>query len=161
MHGITTAPADPVRADFALIVPLRVRYNETDQQGVVFNANYLVYADIAVSDYFRLLAERTGADRGPNNPGVFGPGGESMVRHAEVDFRASARSDDEIAIGIRCVRFGRTSFEMLMAIWRDDELLTVIRQRAVHVHNSDWRPRPLPDVFRDAVTAFEVVAPIG
>ena len=28
-------------------MPLRVRYHECDQQGVVFNAHYLAYADMA------------------------------------------------------------------------------------------------------------------
>ena len=33
--------------------PLRVRYHECDPQGHVFNANYLAYADIAVTELYR------------------------------------------------------------------------------------------------------------
>lgn len=32
---------------------LRVRYSEVDHQGIVFNANYLNYLDVAISEYFR------------------------------------------------------------------------------------------------------------
>ncbi|TGM55849.1 acyl-CoA thioesterase [Leptospira biflexa] len=32
---------------------LRVRYAEVDSQGIVFNANYLNYLDVAITEYFR------------------------------------------------------------------------------------------------------------
>ena len=32
---------------------LRVRYHECDPQGIVFNANYLAYADIAITELYR------------------------------------------------------------------------------------------------------------
>lgn len=32
---------------------LRVRYSEVDSQGIVFNANYLNYLDVAITEYFR------------------------------------------------------------------------------------------------------------
>ena len=34
---------------------LRVRYNECDPQGVVFNANYLTYFDITITELWREL----------------------------------------------------------------------------------------------------------
>ena len=33
--------------------PIRVRYNECDPQGHVFNANYLAYFDIAMTELWR------------------------------------------------------------------------------------------------------------
>jgi len=32
---------------------IRVRWGEVDGQGVVFNANYLMYADVAVTEFMR------------------------------------------------------------------------------------------------------------
>ncbi|MGE8720985.1 acyl-CoA thioesterase [Leptospira terpstrae] len=32
---------------------LRIRYSEVDSQGIVFNANYLNYLDVAITEYFR------------------------------------------------------------------------------------------------------------
>ena len=34
---------------------LRVRYNECDPQGVVFNANYLTYFDLTMGELWREL----------------------------------------------------------------------------------------------------------
>jgi acyl-CoA thioester hydrolase len=38
---------------FEFIYSLRVRYSEVDLQGLVFNANYLNYIDVAIGEYFR------------------------------------------------------------------------------------------------------------
>ena len=44
-------------ADFRVQERVRVRFNEIDGQNIVFNGNYLVYADIGVTEYFRALGE--------------------------------------------------------------------------------------------------------
>ena len=41
------------RQDFTFFHPLRVRWSEVDPQGIVFNPNYLAYADIALTEYMR------------------------------------------------------------------------------------------------------------
>lgn len=149
---------DPVRSDFALLARKRVRYHEVDMQNVVFNANYLVYADIAVTEYFRaLLADKDGHDT--TGTAYFGPDGDVMVRHSTLDFRAGAKADDQLDIGVRVASFGRTSFTMEFAIFRDDALLVVIRTRYVYVTTADWRPAPVPDDFRTRVTGFEKLIP--
>lgn len=150
------AARTPVRADFTLIHKLRVRYNEADLQGVVFNANYLVFADISVSEYFRAL--RVAMALPPDGFGPFGEGLDCMVRSAELDFRGSARADDLLDLGARIARMGRSSFSFEFAIWRGDELLTVIRNHYVTVTKADWRPAPIGDAFRAGVTAFEAKA---
>ena len=43
------------RDDFRFFHPLRVRWAEVDPQGIVFNGNYLTYADVAITEYFRAL----------------------------------------------------------------------------------------------------------
>ena len=51
------------KADFAFHHRFRVRWSETDAQGVVFNARYLDYSDIAITEYWRAakLRERAAA----------------------------------------------------------------------------------------------------
>ena len=41
------------RSDFAFSHRFRVRWSEVDPQAVVFNARYLDYADIAITEYYR------------------------------------------------------------------------------------------------------------
>jgi acyl-CoA thioester hydrolase len=66
---------------------LRVRYSECDAQGHVFNANYFVYFDVALTELWR---------------GAFGSyealvagGLDLVVAIAGARFRAPARFDDE------------------------------------------------------------------
>ena len=43
-------------AVFPLVHRLRVRWAEADMQGVVFNAHYLAWFDIGVTEYFRAVS---------------------------------------------------------------------------------------------------------
>ena len=80
------------RADFAFLHPLRVRWNECDAQGIVFNANYFVYYDIAIWEWTRAL----GYPRYTDAP-------EFVTAHAECDYLGSALFDDEGGIVKRMV----------------------------------------------------------
>ncbi len=146
----------PTRADFAMFAPKRVRYHEVDIQHIVFNANYLAYADIAVTEYFREM----GGEGGWSNAQFFGPDGDCMVRHTEIDFLASARADDILDLGARIARIGNSSFTFQVAMFRGNELLCGVMSTYVHFLKSTGRPAPVPESFRNIVAEFESVKPI-
>ncbi|MEO0441381.1 MAG: thioesterase family protein [Pseudomonadota bacterium] len=152
-----TESANP-REGFRLITPLRVRYAEADMQGIVFNANYLAFADVGVTEYFRALV---GAQGNEDSLGKFLElfGGDNWVRHAEVDFHAPAKADDMIDICLRITRFGRTSYSALAHIVRDDTLLNVIKLTYVWFDPATEKVTPVAQSFIDAVTEFEIIAP--
>jgi acyl-CoA thioester hydrolase len=75
---------------FETLSPLRVRYAETDQMGVVYHANYLVWCEIGRTDFIR-GAGRSYADL--ERDGVL-----LAVSDASLRFRASARYDDPIHV---------------------------------------------------------------
>ncbi len=99
------------REIFTFFHPLRVRWNECDMQGIVFNANYPLYFDIGIWEYTRALG--FAKNDAP----------EFVTARLECDFRGSAKFDDELAIGVRCVRFGTKSCVMGFAAFRGDEVL--------------------------------------
>ncbi|MEL6874227.1 MAG: thioesterase family protein [Pseudomonadota bacterium] len=152
-----TESLDP-RKGFRLITPLRVRYAEADMQGIVFNANYLAYADVGVTEYFRALV---GAQGNEDSLGKFLElfGGDNWVRHAEVDFHAPAKADDMVDICLRITRFGRTSYSALAHIVRDDTLLNVIKLTYVWFDPATEQVTPVSQKFIDAVAEFEIIAP--
>ena len=43
------------REHFGLRERLRVRWAETDMQGIVFNGHYLTYFDVAITEYWRAI----------------------------------------------------------------------------------------------------------
>lgn len=80
---------------------LRVRYAECDPQGVVFNANYLVYFDVAHTEFWRAAV---GPYQELGDSGV-----ELVVADARCRFVAPARFDDELEIAVGVSRLGTTS----------------------------------------------------
>lgn len=68
----------------------RVRYSETDQMGVVYHANYLVWCEIGRTDFMRRLG-MTYAEMERN--GLF-----LAVADASIRFHAAARYDDEVRV---------------------------------------------------------------
>jgi len=80
---------------------LRVRYNECDVQGIVFNARWADYADIASSEYTRALFGSVQ----PAETGV-----DWRVVKQTTEWRAPARYDDVLDLRVRTLRVGRTSF---------------------------------------------------
>ena len=154
---MTKETPDP-RAGFRLITPVRVRYVEADMQGIVFNAHYLAFADIGVTEYYRELVAANG-NGGEQGKFMEAFGGDNWVRHAEVDYLAPAKADDLIDICLRITRFGRTSYSALAHIVRGDTLLTVVKLTYVWFDPATEQVAPVAQSFIDAVTEFEHIAP--
>lgn len=154
MIELATNPRD----GFRLITPVRVRYAEADMQGIVFNANYLAFADIGVTEYFRALVGATGNE---DSQGKFLElfGGDNWVRHAEVDFRAPTKADDLIDVCLRISRFGRTSYSAVAHIVRDNMLLNIVNLTYVWFDPATEEVAPVSQKFIDAVTEYEIIKP--
>jgi acyl-CoA thioester hydrolase len=91
---------------FSFSTELRVRFSETDAQGVVHNAAYLVWLEIARIDY---LARFPGGYRGL----VEEHGVDVTTVEAYVRYRSGCRFDDHLRIWARTsdVRGARFRFE--------------------------------------------------
>jgi acyl-CoA thioester hydrolase len=128
---------------------LHVRYSETDQMGVVYHANYLVYMDEART---RLLA-----DRGLPYAEVERGGHALVVRRADVRYRAGARYGDEIVITTRVaeIRNASVSFEYELHRGSDGTLLATGSTElcCVALHREGRPPTPLGDEMRAALRA--------
>lgn len=138
--------------DFAFSHLCRVRWADLDPQDVVYNPRYLVFFDNAVTDHMAALGF-------PYPAGLSVVDADLMAVHTEVTYRASARMSDEIRVGARVGRLGRTSLRYLFGIWRDDRLLVEGGIDYVCVESRTRRPLPLPQRFVDSILAFEAVAP--
>jgi acyl-CoA thioester hydrolase len=102
---------------------LRVRFGECDPQGVVFNANYLLYLDVAFTELWR---ERLGG-----YAEMIGRGIDVMLVQSNVSYRRAARADDLIDVRLRVAALGTTSVTMEAAVERDGE--TLVEATLVHV----------------------------
>lgn len=81
---------------------IEIRYGECDQQGIVFNANYLAYVDDAMDHWMRSVA----ADEWVS-------GWDVMLKRAQVVWQSPARWRDVLVVDSAVARWGRTSFDVL------------------------------------------------
>jgi acyl-CoA thioester hydrolase len=132
---------------------LRVRYGECDPQGIVFNANYLLYFDVAFTELWR---EAIGAWQDMAEHGV-----DAVVAEANVRFRAPARYDDVLQLRARITRLGDTSLTTEIDVVRDGDVLVEGRLRHVFVDAETWRKTKMPDSIADGLRAFAQPAAAG
>ncbi|MDP3814439.1 thioesterase family protein [Pseudomonas sp.] len=144
--------AIPNRAAFTFFHPLRVRWAEVDPQGIVFNGHYLTYADVAITEYFRALGIAYPAD-------LQRDGGDFFAVKTLLEYLAPARFDDELSIGIRVARLGRSSLSFSMGIWRAEQALTSGEVVYAHADSHSRMSRPLPVWLLEQVRAYEHCAP--
>lgn len=102
-----------------LACKLRVRYGECDPQGVVFNANYLAYFDIGITELFRAAFGTLGGYQAM----VEWSGLEFVVAEAALRYHRPAHFDDDLTLGIALTRLGTTSITTSYRALRDGELL--------------------------------------
>lgn len=130
------------------------RYAEVDQQGVVFNGHYLTWFDEACTGFLDHL--------GVTYPGLIATGHDIQVVHSEIDYLAGVRWRDAVRVAVECERIGTTSFTLRFNVLRrpdsteaTEEQLAIRGQNVyVVVSTDDWAKRPIPDVLREALTAY-------
>jgi len=125
---------------------LRVRYGECDPQGIVFNANYLLYFDVAFTELWRAAV-------GPWQEMVE-RGLDAVVAEANLRFRAPARFDDELVLSAQVVRLGTTAITTDIDVLRNEESLVQGRLRHVCVATDTWTKTDVPAWIRSGLLGF-------
>ncbi len=123
---------------------VRVRYAETDQMGVVYHANYLVWFEVARTDLLRHLGWTY---REMEASGVRLP-----VIEVQCTYRSPARYDDELEVRatgklLSAVRVEFT-YEAVLKAGGVSSAVGVTRHAALNVNG---RPCRLPDRIREAL----------
>jgi acyl-CoA thioester hydrolase len=125
---------------------LRVRYGECDPQGIVFNANYLLYFDVAFTELWRAAV-------GPWQEMV-SRGVDAVVAEANLNFRSPARFDDQLHLKAHVAQLGRSAITTEIDVVRGEELLVAGRLRHVCVSTETWRKTDVPDWVRSGLQRF-------
>jgi acyl-CoA thioester hydrolase len=124
----------------------RVRYHECDAQGIVFNANWLSYFDVTLTEWFR---EAFGSYEA-----LVESGSDVVLAETTVKFRGSARFDDELAVAAGIERLGNTSMIARFTASRDGEALVEGRTVYVFVDPKTMGKREIPGDVRARLGAY-------
>ena len=129
---------------------VRVRNYEVDWQGIVHNANYLLYFEVARMEYLKHLGLKVDIDSIQNDSRV-------VLARNEIDYISPARFNDLLNIYTRISSIRNTSFvfEGLMEHATSND--PVSENIAVHVWlNARTRePMTVSDEFRSLIQKFE------
>lgn len=123
---------------------LRVRYSECDAQGIVFNARWGEYIDVASSEYTRVLL-------GSVDPAV--TGADWRLVKQTTQWRAPGHFDDVIDLRVSTARIGTTSFQLATEARRHRDGLVLLECETVYVivDVASGTKRPIPDPLRIAL----------
>jgi acyl-CoA thioester hydrolase len=127
---------------------IRVRFAECDVQGVVFNAHYLAYIDVAITELWRaaLGSYQAMLDRGV----------DIVVADAHLRFHGAASFDQELMLELAITRMGETSIVSANRIAYGD--LALVDATVVHVtvDRETMSKTPIPDWLRAALAPWLV-----
>ncbi|HEY2637015.1 MAG TPA: thioesterase family protein [Solirubrobacteraceae bacterium] len=128
---------------------LRVRYGECDPQGVVFNAHYLAYFDLALTEMWREAV--AGGYKVMTDRGI-----DLVVAEATCRYRASAGFDDVLDVAMGVARLGTTSMQTTFGVTRAGEPVVEGEMRHVFIDLATRGKTPIPDWLRPELERFAV-----
>lgn len=126
---------------------LRVRYNECDAQGAVFNSNYLMYFDVTITELWR---EAFGSyDDALEEHGV-----DIVVGEANVRYLKPARFDEELDVDLTVEKLGTTSLNTRYDVMRGGEAVAIGHLRHVFVDPKVGGKKQIPDEVRTILERY-------
>jgi acyl-CoA thioester hydrolase len=127
---------------------VRVRFADTDAQGIAHNSRYFVWFEVARVEYLRAFA---GGYQELRDHGV-----EALVLESHCRYLVPARFDDLLHVHARCVDVRGARFRFQYAIARDDG--TAVADGYTNhacVDSQTLRPTRVPDWLKDAIASAE------
>ena len=138
-----------MKSDFHFHHDIRVRFADTDLQGIVFNGNYLTYYDVAWTEYFRAV--------GFTWNDLLALGVDTVLARTTMEFKSPAKFDEILEVHTRVSRIGTTSLTFEFAIYPQDEdrLINSAASLYVCVDPKTLKSTPVPDLLRQRINEFE------
>lgn len=135
MHGFTVA------------TPIRVRFAETDAQGIAHNSSYFVWFEVARVDYLEQIA---GGYTKLREEGI-----EALVLECHVRYLKPAAFDDRLVVHSRCRDVKGARFRYEYAVERDGVTIADGWTDHACVSASSFRPTRVPSWLSTSISSAE------
>jgi acyl-CoA thioester hydrolase len=126
---------------------VRVRFAETDAQGIAHHAAYVVWLEVARVAY---LADHAGGYGSIQAQGI-----EALTTGVRVDYLAAAVFDDVLTIHLRCVDIRGARFRYEYVIERDGEIVASAETLHATVDAATRLPTRVPAWFVEKIARVE------
>jgi acyl-CoA thioester hydrolase len=134
---------------FTFSTTVRVRFADTDAQGIAHNSAYVVWFEVARVEYLRTFA---GGYQALRDEGI-----EALVLESYCRYLVPAKFDDVLHVHTRCrdVRGARFRYEYAIERERDGTLLAEGWTAHACVDGASFRPTRIPRWLVDAMAQAE------
>ncbi len=135
---------------FNFATEIRVRFAETDAQGVAHNSNFFVWFEVARVDY---LGRHAHGYQRLRDEGI-----ESLVLESHARFILPARFDDRLLVHARCVNVRGARFGFEYVVERDAEAIADGWTAHGTVDATTLKPTRIPEWLVAAIARAEAPA---
>ena len=136
---------------FSFSTDVRVRFAETDAQGIAHHASFLVWFEVARVAY---LEQHAGGYQAIRDRGL-----EALTTEVHVRYHRAAYFDDPLTIWTRCADMRGARFRYEYGITRNGELVADGYTNHATVDAKTYRATRVPAWLSEAVAKAESAAP--
>ena len=136
---------------FSFSTDVRVRFAETDAQGIAHHASFLVWFEVARVAY---LEQHAGGYQAIRDRGL-----EALTTGVHVRYHRATYFDDPLTIWTRCADMRGARFRYEYGVTRDGELVADGYTNHATVDRETYRPTWVPVWLAEAVARAESADP--
>ena len=128
---------------FAFSTEVKVRFAETDAQGIAHHAAFVVWLEVARVAH---LERHAGGYQSIREQGL-----EALTTEVHVRYHRAAYFDETLAVWARCLDVKGARFRYEYAITRGDELVAEAATGHATVERATYRPTRVPTWLAEAI----------
>jgi acyl-CoA thioester hydrolase len=136
---------------YSFSTEVRIRFAETDAQGIAHHASFVVFLEVARVAYLEAFA---GGYQAIRDRGI-----EALTTEVSLRYHQAAYFDERLAIGARCTDVRGARFRFEYRIERAGELVAEGHTSHAIVDRDTYRPTRVPQWLAEAVATAESGAP--
>jgi len=133
--------------DFSFATETRVRFAETDAQGIAHNSSFVVWFELARVEYLRAF---TGGYQNLRNEGI-----EALVLETHIRHHQPAYFDEVLVIRTRCTDVRGARFRFEYALERNGVRIVDGWTQHACVDAQTFRPTRVPEWLKGALSSAE------
>jgi acyl-CoA thioester hydrolase len=135
---------------YSFSTEVKVRFAETDAQGIAHHAAFVVFLEVARVAY---LEAHAGGYQAIRDTGI-----EALTTEVFLRYHQAAYFDERLTIWTRCTGLGGARFRYEYRITRDDELVAEGHTSHATVERETYRPTRVPAWLAEAIARAESAA---
>ena len=132
---------------FPFSTDVRIRFAETDAQGIAHHASFVVWLEVARVAFLERYA---GGYQSIREQGL-----EALTTEVSVRYHRAAYFDETLTVWTRCVDLRGARFTYEYRVERNGELVADGYTRHATVDSETYRPTRVPDWLGDAIAAAQ------